>query len=94
MQTTASTGGDFLPPAQQQIDHHHFVARPGGKAVEAGQIDDFDPAAVEVDLPRLLLDGHARIVADVLMNAHQAAEEGRFSRVGVADQGDGAGARW
>ncbi len=83
----------LFPPARQQIDDHHFVASAGGKAIEAGEIDDFDPSAGQLNLARLLLDGYTRIVADVLPDAHQAAEEGRFPRVGIADQGDGAGAR-
>ena len=65
----------FLPPAQQQIDHHHFVARPRREAVQARQVDHLEPPAGDGHLADLLFHGHAGIVADVLMDADQAAEE-------------------
>ena len=83
---------DSLSPPQQQIDDHDFVARAGGQAVEAGQVDHFQPSPGQAHLARLLFDGYARIIADVLMDSYQAAEERRLSRVRIADQGNGESA--
>ena len=81
----------FFAPPQEDVDRHHFVAGPRGEAVEPRQVDHLEAAALVLQAAELLLDGHARIVAHVLMDADQGAEERRFARVRVSDQGDSEG---
>ena len=75
-------------PLQEHLDGHHFVARSGRKAIESRQIDHFEPPPRMLHPAGLLFDRHARIVADMLMDSDQRAEERRFARVRIADQGN------
>ena len=79
---------DIGLPLQKHLDGHHLVARSRRKAVETGQIDQFEPPPRMFHPPDLLFDRHARIVADVLVYSHQRAEERRLARVRIADQGN------
>ncbi len=75
--------------AEKHVERDHFVAGTGSKTVQAGQIDEREAAAQVLDQAGLLLDGHARIIADALMNAGQGAEQRGLASVGIADEGDG-----
>ena len=59
--------------AEQHVDGHHFVGRPRGQAVgaRAGRRASKRAPAV-MQRPDLLLDRHARIVADLLPHAGRA----------------------
>ena len=75
-------------PLQEHLDGDHFVARSGRQAIKSRQIDQFEPPPLLLHPPGLLFDRDARIVADVLVDSHQGAEERRFARVRIADQGN------
>ena len=74
------------------VDDDLFLRRARVNAVGAGQVDDRDHAILVVDNAHLLVDGDARPVADLLAHARQFIEDGRFTRVRVARQGDAHGA--
>ena len=79
-------------PAEQDIDGHHLVGRPGRQAVGARQVDQ-NPAPPLVDhFPDRLFDGHPGVVANPLLNSGQGPEQGGFAGVRVSDQGNRAGA--
>ena len=81
-------GPDVGLPLQEHLDGDHFIARTGRKAVKSRQIDQFEPPSLVLHPPDLLFHRDARIVAHVLVDSHQCAEERRFARVRIADQGN------
>ena len=73
--------------ADQHVARHRFVGAGGVEAVGAGQIDQFDRAAVgERQPPRLPLDRDPGIIADLLPRAGQRVEQRALAGIGVADQ--------
>ena len=77
--------------AEQHVDGHHFIRRTRGQAVRAGQVDQGEPPALVRQMADLLLDRHARVIADLLPDAGQRAEQRRLAGIGVADQSHRAG---
>jgi len=65
-----------------------FLGRSGQEAVDAGQIHHFDRAAGARETGGLLFDGHAGIVAHVLVGAGDPIEQARLAAVRVARQQD------
>ena len=65
-----------------------LLLREGRQAVGAGEIDDPQLHAVRRVGALLLLHGLSRPVADVLRKPRQDVEHRRFSRVGLAGEGD------
>ena len=64
-----------------------FLQRIGRERVDAGEVLD-DDVLVPLEKAVLLLDRHARPVADVLVRAGERVEERRLARVRVAREGD------
>ncbi|OQA41067.1 MAG: hypothetical protein BWY52_02694 [Chloroflexi bacterium ADurb.Bin325] len=97
--------GEIEAPFQRgRVDHCHdhvglllqeILARDalllgvGGQAVGARQIDDVERRVAVLKAAGLLLDGLARPVAHVLVQAGQHVEDGGLADVGLADQRDG-----
>ena len=85
--------GQALAATQKDFHRNRLVARSRREAIQAGQIHQVPAAAVVLHLAGLLLHRHAGVVAHVLMETGQRAEERRLAGIGVADQGDRQGFR-
>ncbi len=86
---------DRVRPTLARLPPHHdlagdFLVGAGRiEAVGAGQVDQFDRAAVvECQAARMPLDCDAGIIADLLPRAGQRVEQRGFAGIGIADQRD------
>ena len=88
MQMMRSGCAISVAAAQEHIADDGLVRRTRRERIGAGQVDDGDrPAVLRVGGAGLLLDGDARVVADLLPQAGERIEERAFAAVGVADEG-------
>ena len=80
----AVAAGRFDPVSYTHLD---VYKRQGGEGVDAGQVHD-DDIVVLFQPPFLFLYRNAGPVAHELIGAGKRVEQGRFSAVGIARQGD------
>jgi hypothetical protein len=75
--------------AQQHVSGHRFVRARRIEAVGARKIDQLDrPAVLERQTPRMPLDRHARIIADLLARAGERVEQRALAGIGAAGDGN------
>ena len=75
----------------QVLAHIEFFGAVGGKRIGAGQVDKGDVVVLVAEAALLGIDGHAAVVADMLMAAGSHVEKGGLPAVGIADEGDTQG---
>ena len=56
--------------------------------MRARQIDEFDRRALSLESSDMPLDGHARVIADALLEPGQAIEQCTFARIRIANNRD------
>ena len=66
--------------------HVEFFWRVGAEAICAGKVYQIELVALEVGLPFLGVNGHARVVADAFVGARCKVEERCFAAIGVSHQ--------
>jgi len=77
----------FRALIDQIVAGDKFLDRIGGHRVGAWKIGDGDPITLMIDMAFLVVDGYARIVADMLTGAGELVEESGLAGVGIARQG-------
>ena len=94
-QISRSGAGSRGMPAQHDVARDRFIQGRGFQAVGARQVHHpVDAPAVRADEAAFLaLDGHARVVRDLLAAAGQAVEQRGLAAIGHADQGQVGGSR-
>ena len=70
----------------QMMTHVTLLGRIGRESVGAGQVGDLEAVAAVDAAADLGADGHAAVIADVLVTARDGVEQRGFTAVGVAHQ--------